>query len=164
MKKYITLIVILFALSLTVNAQQKKEGLKSSNSGLSKSEIKFSDTESKNLQNIWSANSYLAKKLLDIEKPIINKDEIRSLLESQSSIKQINDLTNYLKKFYSIIPSDILLENKRNEFKLTFEKLSSSDNENEIINSCQMLQKCINQEYLPESWDNKAWLEGFKTK
>jgi len=160
MKKVISFLLMMISISSTSFAQQKKTSPKPV---ATSTVAKTNNNDPRPLQDIWVANLYLAKTLLDIEKPDFNKEEIKTIISSEVTIKKVDELKSYLQKMYSVIPFEIVQEEKRTLYKTTLENLSSLSSSKEIVDACMELQKCLDQNLLPSTWDSKVWNNGFKS-
>lgn len=163
MKRIILALSLMISISSATFAQQKKVNPKPSpTTNATTTATKTNNNDPKQLQNIWVANLYLAKTLLDIEKPSFDKEEIKSIINSEVTIKKVDELKSYLQKMYSALPLEIVQEEKRKDYKTSIENLTSLSSTKEIVNACMELQQCIDQNLLPSTWDSKAWTNGFK--
>lgn len=150
---------MMISISSATIAQQKKPSPKPTSTTVL---TNTSNNDPKQLQNIWVANLYLAKTLLDNETQNFNKEEIKSIINNEVTINKTGELTSQLQKMYSVIPIEIVQEEKIKDFKTSIENLTSLSSTKEIVEACMELQQCIDQKMLPSTWDSKVWTNGFK--
>lgn len=159
MKKIITLLSLVILLSSTANAQQKAKPAPSV-----KTQTKEKPQDPAVFQSIWNNHVYLGKMILEMEKPAFEKGVLRDFVNGEFTIKNLEQLKNLEQKFYSSLSSEIFQQDKMEAFKSALDKIQSVTSVNELNNLSIEIQQCINQSYFSSNWDNKSWMNGFKTK
>ena len=159
MKKIFSLLSLVILLSSSVNAQQKAKP-----ASPVKTQAKEKTHDPAIFQSIWNNNIYLAKMILEIQKPVFDKEKISQYITSEYTVKSLEELKNLEQSFYSSLPREIIQEDKIDTIKTLIDTIQSVTSITDLNNLSIEIQKCIDQSLMTNNWDNKAWLNGFKTK